>query len=55
MVMKLTFEDDLGQTFTVLFPDTARIESELDIDLALDPMWEKLKVLIVENIEKHYA
>ena len=48
--MKLTFEDNQGKKLTVSFPQIDTLESELDVDLALDPMWEKIKLLITEQL-----
>lgn len=52
MVMKLIFEDNNGMRYTVECDKDVIVDNEIDLDinLALDPLWEKLKVKVLESL-----
>ncbi len=55
--MKLTYENNKGQKVTVEFPKVAILDQEVDLDthIALEPLWEALKVKIAAANEKKNA
>lgn len=44
--MKLTYENSRGETIVITNTSITETEVELDVSLALDPMWENLKTKI---------
>lgn len=55
--MKLTFEDNTGKQYIVECDKDVIVDNEIDLDinLALDPLWEKLKVKVVESLGENNA
>jgi len=51
--MKLTWENNKGEKFTVTYGNNCITDNEVELDanMALEPLWESLKAKIVEKYE----
>ena len=57
MVMKLTWENNKGDKVTVTYDKNSITDNEvaLDVNMAIEPLWESLKAKIVEEYENKNA